>query len=381
MNADVIIVGAGPAGASCAKALSDAGAKVLIIESRKLPRPKPCAELISAQAFNFLKQVFKTERTSPLFTYQSGHVAFYAGRKQLNTLASNSKTLYVDRKIFDNFLIESALTSGAQLMDASKVITYDHELKKVFLKGGEQLKAKFIVGADGPLSIIGRSLYGKIKNHKKNTAAGVVAKIPRESIKMIPPDPSYGTRPNIYFGVVNWGYGWVFPNQAYLNIGVAGLIRENKNMTKSFQHFFEQLPLKTTAPVHPAGHIVPFGKAAVRLGKRDTLLAGDAAGLVEPVTGEGIYFALQSGLYAAQTILTKLASDCIISDDYKKRCRPILGVLRQAGVSRYLLFHKRCHPKAVKLIGKHKKYAGNFMDILSGEIDYIGYCKKSLLKR
>ena len=379
MKYDVIIAGAGPAGSSCAQTLASMGAKVLIIESRKLPRSKPCAELISAQTHQYLQSNYDVRDNSRLYKHQTNSAAFYHNNQLLNSIDATSKIRFVDRQSFDFYLTEFAVKSGADLIEGRKVIRCDHGQNKVFLKGGEPISAKFVVGADGPLSAVARSLYGKVKNYRQNTAVGVVAKLPRDSIKITSGDPGYGEKPNIYFSAVNWGYGWVFPNDEYLNIGVAGLIQQNPNMMRSFHKFIRMLPVKNNGKVKPAGHIVPFGRGAVRLGKNNTLLIGDAAGLVEPITGEGIYFALKSGRNAAEAVMKHLEINCDVNKAYTQRCRPILKILNQAYLSRYLLFHRVFNRFALRTIKSRQRFSSNFMDVLSGKTDYIGYFKRALL--
>jgi len=205
---------------------------------------------------------------------------------------------YVNRKRFDHRLIESAIYSGCVFRDRMKVVGFDPIQKSVAFANGDREKFQVLVGADGALSLIARSLFGKFRSYKQNTAIGISAKIPKEKVELGSQGEEYIKRPNIYFDVVRWGYGWVFPNKEYVNVGLAGLISENPHFGLLFRKFIESLPIRSIDNVCLRAHPIPYGKRRISLGKANIILIGDAAGFVEPVTGEGIYYAIKSAQLA-----------------------------------------------------------------------------------
>ncbi|MFB6187733.1 MAG: NAD(P)/FAD-dependent oxidoreductase, partial [Halobacteriaceae archaeon] len=175
---------------------------------------------------------------------------------------------------------------------------------EVVTKGGYQFSANYIIGADGATSRVRQELSDKgivdTSNWNKNLAIAAEAYIPREEVDI---DVDY---PLLHFGVLNWGYGWVFPNTDRLLVGVGGLNRKNK------KGFREILGINLD-PEIVKGHPIPFGNYINSPAYNNILLIGDAAGTVDAITGEGIFYAQRSGELAAWAIKQSESS----IDDHK----------------------------------------------------------------
>src|SRR5262249_35801153 len=151
----------------------------------------------------------------------------------------------------------------------------------------------------------------------------------------------------------HWGYGWVFPKQQSFTIGVGGIHDRNPDLRGELASYLSEKGINL-AEVKVKGQYIPFGDYRVRPGCRNVLLCGDAAGVVDPITGEGIAYAMQTGQLAAQAIIAARRHDNSAQalDLYLVGYRGIASSIRQANFWRRLIF-----PEAV-----HKWFAVAFSD-------------------
>lgn len=380
MSFDTIIIGAGPAGSFLARILAVNGLKVLITDKETFPREKVCGELLTEKTAKIVCKYFPNISTNKIFKSHSTDAAIYSYTNKLIDICGHYSTYYINRKDFDNNLVSSAVKSGAIFRDNNKAVDIEENNNIVRFQNGDSEKADTIVGADGPFSLSSRIVLGKIKDYKSNTAIGISAKIPKELFISSYLDDNYFMRPNIYFGFINWGYSWVFPNEQYLNVGIAGKISKNTDFKSKFTTFLKTLPLTSLNSVKFKSSPVPYGKNHLRSGKNRFLLIGDAAGLVDPVTGEGIYYAAKSAELASKVILAN-HSNKILSKSYKKLLfNEIILQIYQGYFARYLLYGKNIHKHALNRIKSNKNWSDGFMHILSGQIDYFTLFKNIILK-
>ena len=182
--------------------------------------------------------------------------------------------------------------------------------------------------------------------------------------------------PEIYFGLVKWGYGWVFPKRETLTVGIAGLHGKNPDLREKFSDFVKMRFGDMPHP-EPKGHYIPFGSYRRNPGRDNVLLCGDAAGLADPITGEGIAFAMQSGYYAALSVMENL---------HKRRSRGALGLymeryreftraLGHARMLRNLIFPETSERLFVSVFPKTRSVTRKHMDLMADDIGYGQYTR------
>ena len=377
MSFDVIIVGAGPAGSTAGKILAKHGVNTLIVDSSTFPRPKACGELVTNKTANLISQIFQLDSNCTLYTKHSSKAAIFSKSTLLTETTSDYPFHFIKRENFDFSLIQSAIESGAKFKDGHKVIDVDIVSNTVTFQNGDKERAEVIIGADGSLSCVAKKIYGRQLRYKKQMAIGISIKVSKEYANQKLCGAEYLNRPNVYFNVVDWGYGWVFPNEGYLNVGMAGLMYKNPDIRKKLNAFLKILPIDFSKKISFNSHPIPYGKRSIRTGHGNILLIGDSAGFIEPVTGEGLYYAIKSAQIAADTYLNNLGNDKFLYN-YKNKCKySFLKQLNQAFIARYLLYSKPIMPHALNRIGRSQKWTKGYMNVLSGERDYISYIKEA----
>ena len=184
-------------------------------------------------------------------------------------------------------------------------------------------------------------------------------------------------KPEIYFRIARWGYGWLFPKRDCLTIGLAGLVGKNSNLKALFIDFAKQLNQGCLPSAPWKGHPIPFGNYRRRPGRDNVLLAGDAAGLVEPVTGEGIAFAMESGRCAAKAVIAaaKRGQPASALSLYLPEYSRITGSFRYARIMRGLVFPALTQPIFLRVLERSRSVATRYLDLLADEIDYSTYAR------
>jgi len=228
------------------------------------------------------------------------------------------------------------------------------------------LRGDFIIGADGAISRTAASLGLSLR--KDSLAVGLEIDYPRQG------PLADLAKPEIHFGIIRWGYGWVFPKKDSLTVGIAGLAKKNPDLRYGFQSFLKHI-CHCVPDIRWRGHPIPFRDFRLRPGIGNILLAGDAAGFVEPVTGEGIAFAMESASHAAHAIL-----DAAGQGDprgawkhYQRRCEELVRFLSQAERMRYLVFSAISERLFAKAIERSKSVIYRYMDLAWDEMDYADY--------
>jgi geranylgeranyl reductase family protein len=310
---DVIVVGAGPGGSTAARFCAHAGLKTLIIEKEHLPRYKPCGGCLSVKTVHLLNfdltPVIENTVYGAKFTYLLKDPFFIDSKDPIAYM--------VMRDRFDQFLVEKALEKGAEILEGENVlgISKREEGIDVELESGKLFRCEYLIGADGPSSLVAKALSLFPSN-----AGGfaVESEVPFEGVPFFPKSELHLL--HLDFGGVPNGYGWVFPKREGLSIGIGGMFREGERMKprKYFKEFLRRLNYLEEEKIKMIGHPLPaFYDEGQRVGQGKVLLIGDAAHLMDPLQGEGIYYAIRSAMLATDAILQSRETGSLPSDLYQ----------------------------------------------------------------
>lgn len=303
---DTIIVGAGPAGATAGYILAKAGMRVLILDRKVFPRPKLCGGLITWKTVEVLKEIFDCDRVSlkasDIIVHESARYAVCSSNHQSVEGSLDFPFHFVDRKKYDTRWLELAQEAGADFKAPLKIREIEIEKQTVIATNGSRYQGKYILGADGALSRVKKTLVsGGFINEKtrQGMAQAIEVKIPIHEVDSLPDYPI------IYYGHIARGYAWSFPGPDYRLLGIAGLKgKPASSIIAAFNRFIDSLSLSLPAGVAVKAAPLPYGNFLKMPGWGDILLVGDAGGIVDPLLGEGIYHAHRSAQLAAESILT-----------------------------------------------------------------------------
>jgi geranylgeranyl reductase family protein len=294
---DVAVVGAGPAGAAAARAAASTGARTVLLERAQIPRYKRCGGGLIGLSQQAIADAGVD--ASALSRDDVGRVTFTSNGRRRFQRETGPFLPMVMRAELDAALVDQAADAGAELRTGVTVSAYDESDGMVTLGTSVgPLWARAVVGADGSQ---GRcSAYvGVVHEH---VDIGLEAELPT------PQGSDWNSHVLLDWGPVPGSYGWVFPKGDLLTVGVIGDRDQGEAMRNYYRAFVARLGLDVRSAVHDGGHLTRVRTTTSPLRRGSVLVAGDAAGLLEPWTREGISYALRSGAIAGRAAATEPSS-------------------------------------------------------------------------
>ena len=289
---DVLVVGAGPAGSATAIHLAREGARVLLADRAKFPRDKPCGGGLTGRA---LKRIPVdpspvVERDVDRFELRLRYGAQFA--------RSHGEPLIrmTQRRRLDSFLAEQAAAAGAEFRDGAGVADVEVDLEGFAARvRGEAVRADTLVGADGANGVVARAI---------GLGEGIVRGVAIEgNVPLDVLEQDLDRTAVIELAIVPGGYGWVFPKGDHANLGVGGWGSEGPRLREHLARLARAHGLEPDVLTDVRGHRLPMRRLGTPAASGRVLLVGDAAGLVDPLSGDGMYEAFVSARLAADAIL------------------------------------------------------------------------------
>jgi geranylgeranyl reductase family protein len=295
---DALVVGAGPAGSLTAHHLASAGASVLLVDKARFPRDKPCGGGVTTRAARLLPFSIDPVVEDVVDTFE---FRLRYGTRFERASSAEPLCLMTQRRRLDAFLAEQAAASGADFRDGVRVSGLEVRDEGVSATvDGKPVSASALIGADGANGVTARGL-GLGGDYTYGVA--FEGNIPYGPAS----DDRYRGRLVLELGIVPGGYGWVFPKGDHVNVGVGGWEREGPRLRKLLQRICEAHGLADAPLTELRGHRLPLRRRESRLARGRAALVGDAAGLVDPLTGDGMYEAFYSARLASEAVVELLA--------------------------------------------------------------------------
>jgi menaquinone-9 beta-reductase len=295
-SCDIVIVGGGPAGSSCAWALRNSGLDVLIVDRAKFPRDKLCGgwitPLVVEELELDLEDYGRLRTLQPITSFKTGAM----GQREVYLNCGKVISYGIRRCEFDEYLLRR---SGARVRENFPIISIERTCDGWLING--EIRARMLVGAGGHFCPVAQWL-GNGEEPQPVVAREV-------EFEMTPGEANActvrGDTPELYFCRDLAGYGWLFRKGNFLNIGLGRL--DPHRLPEHLSRFAEAMEkagkFKLERPRRYSGHAYfLFGHSKRQTVENAVLLIGDSAGLAYPQSGEGIRPAVESGLMAAEVI-------------------------------------------------------------------------------
>jgi len=374
---DVVVVGAGPAGSTAAKFLSEKGIKVLLIDKSKFPRSKPCGGGLPSRVlnrFNYLEELGAIE------SYTFGGVAYSTSlENHVNVVRDKPVGAMILREKFDHGLVKHAVDCGATFLEDKSVMDVKKSKDKVtiFLQDGTKIESKIVVGCDGVWSVVAKK--SGMLGSRKNIGMCIFEEYPM-NVNVLDKYFSEKRICHIHLKPQDLaGYGWVFPKKNHVNIGIGQIQSttqtDNKiNLKKVFEDYIILLKEAKIIPNNLISNKVKGGAIPIypleKTYSDRILLCGDAAGFINPISGEGIYYAMASGEIAAGVISESLDANNF-NEEFLSRYQKLW--VKDFGRDLKLLLQSNKQwtkgPKQiVRLASMDQKLANLAFSVLQGEI-------------
>lgn len=363
IRTDILVVGAGPAGATVARLLAAGGKQVLLVDAATFPRHKACGgglppRTVQALGLDLASVTESVVRTVRLDGGWSGRQTYELPAPVGNAPA----TCVVDRMVFDQFLLLQARAAGATVMEGCRVEKLSRGPGGLVAHTSQgEIGARIVCACDGVHSTVAKSLG------LPPLAAGFCL----ETHVDMPAGWTDAAKACAIFhvGLIRSGYAWCFPCGQRLSIGVGGSVAGGPGLRAKLHEFARITPeLAGVVPGQVRGGFVPEFEEPCRAGLLpDVLFLGDAAGLADPLTGEGIYYAVRSAQLAAAALLAGeagasyaaavqavLVPELRLARHYARRFRAVPAWLRAAGLG----------------LPRARAYAAQFVRVLLGDSSY-----------
>jgi len=282
------------------------GLDVVLVEKQHHPRSKPCGGALGPRVVDVLdfdfSHLVKREFNAAMVHRPSG--------KRSVLTRDDMKGHLIQRSEFDGFLIEKAEEAGAEVVMGNEIVAIEQLRNGVRALGvGDSYKAQFLVGADGVNGVSMKQLDIRHRWPSENVAVCINAEVQLDSSEVERTITLDGESKlsfiDLYYGFVEWGYGWVFPKHDSLNIGIGCRVDKAKGLRDKWELLLAKIMREKNIKIKVSEKTsarVPLGGFEGRIIGRRSMLIGDAAGLVSPVSAEGISFALESGILAADVV-------------------------------------------------------------------------------
>ncbi|MCM1313450.1 MAG: geranylgeranyl reductase family protein [Bacteroides sp.] len=329
----VLVVGGGPSGSCCAIALQKMGIDCCVVDKAMFPRMKLCAGLFTGKSQACLRNlldddVYRHVMEESVMSKETRFVLWNGMDKMVDCMPYDSITL-VDRCAFDSCLMEHYKAVGGLSYEGVGVKDIDFEHKQAVLADGLRIQYDYLVAADGANSMVERLLAsdGQAPDfvRKKASALCLEVNVERGDLDM--------EGVNIFFDIVPDSYAWVFSKGTKVCVGLVKLPGQDFDVNAVMLDFMCRLGVRNMDKYPLRGAMLPFGNVMAKPAWESVLFVGDAGGFVEPLTGEGIYYAMQSGVYAAESIAAAADSESgkEAGREYRKKSMYLVRLIRKGG--------------------------------------------------
>jgi len=326
---DAIVVGAGPAGSTAAFCLSRAGARVLLLDRQRFPRDKPCGGGLTYRAVRQLPVPVDAVVEDVVDRVELG---FRYGR-HFERRSDGPLILMTQRRRLDAYLAEQAAGAGADLRDGVRATALELENGGAIVRfDGTAASASVVIGADGANGLTARSL-GLLETRRHGVAFEGNVPYGEDAAR-------FRGRALLDLGTVPGGYAWAFPKGDHVNVGVGGWETEGPRLREHLERACKGYGLPQERLQELRGYRLPLRGAGERPVRGHALAVGDAAGLVDPFSGDGIYEALLSARLAAEAGLDVLAGRAANLEPYADRLARDLEPLTSAGWGAKIAFDR-----------------------------------------
>jgi geranylgeranyl reductase family protein len=382
-DADVIVAGAGPAGATAALRLARAGVQVLMVERFALPRQKPCGGGISTRVFSRFPWLSDSLRQIPANAVSSLYLEGPSGG--VFRMQTNGPTVVLIRRIeFDNMLAALAVDAGAALLAPAAIAQASQDRSGVTLRTreGRELRARMVIAADGVNSVIARRLGINPGWPDGKLALDMMEETPIASLRTAEPETL-----SVFYGYGGaHGYAYIFPKVEHVNVGIGYVLpyfkaRVDLKPYDLQQQFVSDLRARGLMAGESqrdqfTPFLIPIGGPLKKTAAGRVLLAGDAGGFVNGFSAEGIYYAMVTGDLAAGAILAARGSDGFAADRarraYVRAWRREIGAeLRDSVlIQKYLFSTPARMDRVVRVAQTRPEFSETLVDYASGRLSY-----------
>ncbi len=350
---DAIVVGGGPAGSTTAYRLADQGASVLLADKATFPRDKPCGGGMTLRAVRQCP-VDPTPVVEELV--DKVELRFRYGASVVQG-ADQPVVWMTQRSRLDAFLLDAARDRGAEVREGVRVAIEPGNT--VVLGAGERVSADVLVGADGANGITAKAV---------GLGDGIVHGVAYEGNApyTIVSRERYAGRLILELADIPGGYAWVFPKGDHVNVGVGGWQSEGPKLREHLRRACEAHGLDPEALESLRGHRLPLRRPGTQIAAERALLVGDAAGLIDPVSGDGMYECFVSSRLAATAIGDLLAGRTTSLASYQHAVDRELAPLHRASWKLKQALDR--WPRASWQVAKSKLLWVSIRGLLEGEL-------------